>query len=363
MALQAHEQYIYMRASSIVFSILNPIVNVVVLFFGGKAVALSIVCLVLSLVSYLVHIIFAVKVIKFRMSFKGIQFSYFKEIFIFSGFLFINSITDQITSSTDGVIIGSICGTAAVSVYTIGAQFKNYFTSFSVAISGVFAPRVNDIVAKTDSNEELDELFIRIGRIQFYILSLMLIGYIAIGRDFIVLWAGSDYRESYMIGLILIMSTFVPLFQNVGLEIQKAKNKHKARSIVYFIIAATNLCLTIPFTKRWGGLGAAMATLICVFGGTVLFMNYYYAKGVGLNILKFWKSIFGIVPGFLPSIITGVVIFRCFVLDSYWKILAATGIIMVTYLLPVWFFSMNEYEKELFKSPVRRIIGRSAAKK
>lgn len=356
MTIQAHEQFVYARISNIVFSVLNPLVNVVVLLFGGRAVALSIVCLVLSLISYLVHIIFALKVINFRMSFKGIKFSYFREIFVFSGFLFINSITDQITSSTDGVILSAIWGTTAVSVYTVGAQFQRYFASFSVAISGVFSPRVNNIVATTDSHDELNELFLRIGRIQFYILSLMLIGYTAIGRDFIKLWAGPDYGDSYMVGLLLILSSFIPLFQNVGLEIQKAKNKHKTRSVVYLLIAITNLGLTIPFAKWWGGIGAALATLICSFAGTGLFMNFYYAKGIGLNIGKFWKSIFSIVPSFLPSIITGVIIFTCFSLDRVWKILAATVILMTTYLLPVWFFSMNQYEKGLFRSPVEKIF-------
>ena len=133
MTIQAHEQYIYMRVSGIVFSIINPIVNVIVLQFGGRAVALSTVTLVISLCSYLIHIIFALKVIKFRMTFKGIEFSYLKAIFVFSSFLFLNSITDQITRSTDGVIIGAILGTAAVSVYTVGAQFRTYFTNFSIS--------------------------------------------------------------------------------------------------------------------------------------------------------------------------------------------------------------------------------------
>lgn len=356
MTIQAHEQYIYMRVSSIVFSIINPVVNVAVLQFGGRAVALSTVALVLSLISYVIHIIFALKVIKFRMSFKGIEFSYFKEIFVFSSFLFLNSITEQITSSTDGVIIGAIWGTAAVSVYTVGAQFRTYFTNFSVAISSVFSPRINDIVARTDSNEALDELFIRIGRIQFFILALMLIGYTAIGRDFILLYAGQDYGDAYWVGLCLILSTFVPLFQNVGLEIQKAKNKHKVRSVVYLLITIVNVGLTIPFTKWWGGIGAALGTLLCMFVGAVLFMNCYYAKGIGLNILEFWKSIFSTVPGMLPSIITGVIIFTCFKLDEVWEVLVATGVMFVIYLIPVWFFSMNDYEKELFKSPLRKIL-------
>jgi hypothetical protein len=31
-------------------------------------------------------------------------------------------------------------------------------------------------------------------------------------------------------------------------------------------------------------------------------------------------------------------------------------VMIVIYLIPVWFFSMNDYEKELFKSPLRKIL-------
>lgn len=356
MTLQAHERFVYIRASQTVFSIINPIVNVFVLYYGGRSVAISVTCLVLTLISYIIHILYSIKVIDFRMSFKGIQLSYFKEILLFSGFLFLNSITEQITMSTDSIIIGSIWGTVAVSVYTVGAQFKHYFTSFSVAISSVFSPRINNIVASTNSNEELDELFIRVGRIQFYILAFMLIGYVSIGPDFIVLWAGENYADAYWIGLLLIVAIFIPLFQNVGLEIQKAKNKHKARSIVYFLIAVCNVGMTIPFTKWWGGIGAALATTVCMFLGAGLFMNFYYARGIGLNVGGLWKSIFSTLPGMLPAGVGGFVIYKYFTLDNYLKILVAGCVIFVLYLIPVWFFSMNGYEKDLFKTPVKRLM-------
>lgn len=43
-------------------------------------------------------------------------------------------------------------------------------------------------------------------------------------------------------------------------------------------------------------------------------------------------------------------------IDEVWEVLVATGVMIVIYLIPVWFFSMNDYEKELFKSPLRKIL-------
>lgn len=40
-------------------------------------------------------------------------------------------------------------------------------------------------------------------------------------------------------------------------------------------------------------------------------MNYYYAKKIGLNIWKFWKTFFSTVPSMLPAAIIGTIIYTC----------------------------------------------------
>lgn len=97
---------------------------------------------------------------------------------------------------------------------------------------------------------------------------------------------------TYWIGLLLMISVYVPCFQNIGLEIQKAKNMHKARSVVYFLIAIVNIIITIPLSLLYGGIGAAFATCLCMFIGTVIFMNIYNYKRSVLIFLLFGKVYF-----------------------------------------------------------------------
>ena len=360
MCLQAYERYFYIRVVHLIAGIATPIINVVALMLGGRAVALSVCSLVLSIFCEIAYIIYAVKVLGFKMSFKGIKFEYVKDIFIFSSFLFMDSITDQITHSTDNIVLAAFDGPTAVAIYTVGAHFRGYFLNFSTSISSVFAPQIHGIVAKTQGkdNRPLNEIFIRVGRIQFYVLSLVLIGFLSIGRDFIRIWAGPDYTSAYTIGWMLMVAIYVPLFQNVGLDIQKAKNMHKARSVVYLIIAIANVAATIPLTKMWGGVGAALATMICMLLGNTLFMNWYYATHIGLDILGFWKSIARILPGFVAPCALGFVFNRFWRLNSYLDILLAAGAITVVYCASIWLFSMNKYEKNLVSSPVKKLLRR-----
>ena len=64
--------------------------------------------------------------------------------------------------------------------------------------------------------------------------------------------AGIDYNNAYYVALLLIIPVTVPLIQNLGIEIQRAKNKHKFRSIVYFLIAIGNVLISIPLVKLYG---------------------------------------------------------------------------------------------------------------
>ena len=356
MALNAYEKFVFIRVCLLISSCVQPIVNIIALYFGGNAVTISIISLLTSFITYMGYFLFAKKTIGLKFSFDNFDKSLFKSIFVFSGFLFLNSLTDQITFSTDSIILGVISGPIAVAVYTVGANFKTYFISFSTAISSVFSPQINRIVANKEDNGKLNDIFIRVGRVQFYVVTLILTGYIFLGRQFITLWVGNEYSESYIIGLFLILAVTVPSFQNVGLEIQKAKNLHKARSIVYFIIALANVGLTIPFARMWQGKGAAFATLICMFIGTVVFMNIYNQRKVGIDIIGFWKNIIRILLGLIIPFGLGIIIKLFVPINSYGKLLLYVLLYSCTFLASVWFISMNKYEKNLLSSPIKKLL-------
>lgn len=359
MALIAYEKFIFIRCCLIFSGIITPVANLCALYFWqSTAFALAFTTVVISFLTYVCYFIYARKKIHIQFCFRNFDMKIVKGVFIFSSFLLLNSITDMITNSTDTVILGAVSGTVAAAVYTIGSTFKGYFLSFSTSVSNVFAPQVNQIVAEKRGDEPLNEIFIRVGRVQFLIVSLILMGYIFVGQQFINIWAGSDYSGSYIIGLMLLIAVFVPSFQNVGLEIQKAKNLHKARSIVYLAVAVFNVIITIPLSMLYGGAGAAFATMICMLSGNFVFMNIYYHKRIGLNMFRFWKSILSIVPSFIPMIIAGILLNCFYTIDSYGSLLLAVFILIVVYCASVWLFGMNAYEKNLILSPLKRIFGK-----
>lgn len=372
MAMQAYEKFVFLRVVLLLSNILQPILNVVVLHFYAKAISISICNLVVSIAAYLLFFAYSKKVLKMQYCFKNLDKSLIKGIFVFSSFLFLNTIADQITGSTDTLLLGSLAGTAAVAIYTVGTQFGNYFMSFSTAISGVFAPQVNQIVAKDKNDDKsLNDVFVRIGRVQFLVVSFILIGFIFFGHQFINLWAGENYGlTSYIIAVLLLLSLYVPLFQNIGIEIQKAKNMHKARSIVYLLIAIVNVVFTIVVIllckhyfpndlesfKKYASIGAVFVTFVCRLLGQGIFMNIYYHKKVGLNIINFWKNILKIIPSFILPTVIGFLLTKFFVINSFYSLVIEIIIFSLCYIVSVYLLGMNQYEKNLILQPIGKII-------
>jgi O-antigen/teichoic acid export membrane protein len=145
--------------------------------------------------------------------------------------------------------------------------------------------------------------------------------------------------------------------QNLGIEIQRAKNKHKARSVVYACLAIGNVGVSIGLVPYWGVVGAAAGTTISLILGNILFMNWYYHKKLGLDMITFWKDILALVPATLVVCLVGWV-YTYFVKVNSWMILAlSAGVFAVVYAAALWLLGLNRYEKQLVRKMLRKLPG------
>lgn len=356
--ITANEKYIFQKLLQIIKTLINPMIILPVLLMGYKSIGMVVVTTVLGIIVEISNVIFSFKKLKIKFIFNKFDFKLMKEMAIFSFYIFINMIIDQINWNLDKFIIGRFRGTVAVAVYGLASQLNTYYLSLSTTISNIFIPRVNRMIAANNDNKELTDLFTRIGRIQFILLSLICLGLIFFGRPFINMWAGKNYSDAYPIVLILTIPVTIPLIQNIGIEIQKAKNMHKFRSWVYFFMAIGNLFLSIPLTKLYGGIGAAIGTGISLLIGNGFVMNIYYHKRIGLDIKHFWSEIFKFVPALVIPITLGIIINLFVDLDQLVIFLVCGSTYLFVFLISIWLFGMNKYEKDLIVIPANKFIRR-----
>ena len=166
-------------------------------------------------------------------------------------------------------MIGAIpeLGTVGVAIYNVGGTFNNIVFSLTTGISSLLGPKTNKMVFSGASNEELTELAIKVGRLQGYVIALIVTGFIAFGRPFISLYAGNEYKDAYWVAILMMVPNMIPLVQSICLNVIVAQNKHKFRSLVYLGIAITNVIGTWFMMHIWGVIGAALMTGIAVVIG------------------------------------------------------------------------------------------------
>ena len=253
--ITAMERFFFQRIITMIRTVLNPIVMLPLLLMGYGSVSLVLVTLILSAFTDLCSFLYCRNKLRMRVIFGHFDFRLLREMGGFSFFIFLNMIIDQINWTVDTTILGIISGTTATAIYGVGSQIHRYYMALSTSISGVFTPQINRIVARGEGDGQLTRLFTRVGRIQFMLLMLVLTGFLFVGSPFVRAWGGEEYAGAYPIALMLLIPVTVPLIQNLGIEIQRAKNMHQFRSKVYFFMALGNVLVSIPLGMRYGGLG------------------------------------------------------------------------------------------------------------
>lgn len=351
-----YEKYIFRQILNIFSTALAPVANIIVLLLGFKSIGMVLVSTLMAIAMFATNVIYCSKVIKIKPEFHGMPFCELKSIFGFCAFTFLGSIVDMLFWTTDKAIIGATIGAAAVAVYNIGATFNSIVTSISTTISGVLTPKITTMIVKNASKQELTDLFIKVGRIQYIVVALVVSGFTVFGRQFINIWVGSSYDESYIIALLTLIPVTVPLIENTGLSIVMAQNKHKFRSIVYLIIAIANVLSTVIAVNYWGIVGAAVCSALSYIVGQGFIMNWYYWKKTGINIPLFWKNIINMSLAPAVMITVGIIICQYIVIDNWLSLFIGIAIYLICYIPIVWFTSMNEYEKNTVKMPVQNVI-------
>ncbi|WP_273832021.1 oligosaccharide flippase family protein [Guptibacillus sedimenti] len=354
----AHEKFIFQKALVIITSLLNPILVLPLLLLGYNTISMAVVTTSLSFFTIVINMYFSLKIIKVRFNFKKFDRTLFKEILTFSVYIFLNLIIDKIYWSTDQLILGVYSGTAAIAIYTIGTAFTGYFLGFSSAISNLFLTRVTTIVVNGKVGDELSNLFIKVGRIQYIIISFVLCGFIVLGEEFISLWVGEKYENSYLIALLILIPLVSSLIQGIGGTILQAKNMHKFKSMVFLSIAIMNVVLSLIFVQFWGAVGAALATGIAFTLGNTIVMNVYYWKKIKIDIPRFWKNILMMS---MPMIISVILINKLnsfYTVNSWGMLIVKILVFSMFYISLMWYVALNNEEKALVSKPVIKLISK-----
>lgn len=354
--ITAYENFVFQKIINIVRIVLNPVVMCIMLLMGYRAIGMVVITTLFNVLTLLINCWYCYHRLHIHVIIGRFNWTFLKEIMIYSFWIFLNAIMDRIYWSSGQFILGIYAGAKAVAIYAVAISLENIYMSFSTAISGVFLPKITSMITQKENEKSISDLFIRTGRIQYIIMSFILIGFILFGKQFIIIWAGSDYSEAYYITLLFFVPLTIPLIQNLGITILQARNQMKFRSVSYVIIAIMSLGLSIFLVRHYGGIGCALSTAFALCIGQILIMNIYYFKKVNIDIPAFWREIgkMSVVPILIG--IVGYALLSYFRIESILTLFLGIVLFSIVYLPAFWFLSMNGYERNLFLKPLRKVF-------
>ena len=354
----AHKDYLFANLSKvlrIIFQFIALMIIVPLPFWNGSTLSVGVVLISTSVLFLLLDMFYVFFKIRLKINFKIklIPKWIIKESLLFTILSFIQIILIQFEGNIDNILIGKFISSEAVATYSLAILFYSVFNQLSTAISNLLLPSVSQKIADGATNRDLERLTIKVGRIQFMILGGALFGFVACGRLFVSVWVGQEQMLVWILGIILMSATLLPLIENTALAIIRAKNKILFRTIAVFVGTIFNFSITliavslldVDFSIKL--ISACLGTAISLIGANVIAMNIYYKKILDFRPLYIFKSIFKrtilcLIP---PCIFTFML---TLFLDSSWiSFLCAFVLFVVIYSFCLYFYGMDEEEKNI----------------
>ena len=203
----------------------------------------------------------------------------------------------------------------------------------------------------------LSHLFLRVGKFQLILLVLVLCGFIACGDDFILLWVGEGFQESYIVGLLIMVPSLISLSQNIGISILWAMNRHKDRSYMQIVVAIFNFIISIPLSIKYGAIGAAAGTFIMTIMSQI-YMNWYYVRKIHLDISGYWINFIKILATAAPVLILLVFIKDITGITNWIEFVIYVMLYVIIYSLAMWLIYLDKDERKNIFAQVYKILKR-----
>lgn len=345
--ITVNQQFIFQQRRQLMQTFLVPLICVPLVLLGVGVLSIVITQFSVTLLFAVLNIHYCLTKLNMRFDFSNLPFELLKELGAFSFFIFLNQITDLVNNNVPNFILGMFRGARMVATFAIAIQIKNMFVMLSTSLSSIFVPLANELVSSHERKERLTELMVKIGRIQMSILFFILGGFVVVGKYFVNLWAGPQNSDAYSLVIVMVLPSIIPLAQNIGIEIQRAMNKHVFRSITYTIFAIINIVITIIGSIKLGLIGAVLGYVISILCANGLLMNWYYEKKMGLNMFCYWKGVLNTcVPFVVVTAFLGLVQIK-FPIVSLSEFIGFGSIYVILYMLIFWRWVANSYEKGL----------------
>lgn len=348
----AYEEFVFPKIVTIIKYILRSSTVFAVLSLGGKSISLVVIDTIFSLLIIIVTFLYCILKLNIKFSFKGSDKIMVKQIFSYSVWIFIMGIISSFQWNAGQVILGINTDTKLVAVFAVGLMLGGYFGAFSGVINTLLLPKAANMLASFNTSKLLTDTMIRVGRANMFISLLILSGFFVLGKEFIQLWVGKSYLESWNIAMIIMCVNITPLSQSFGISILEIKNKIKFRAIPMLINMIFAIALSYFMSREYGIYGIIAPIALVIFINTII-NNYLFVKFFEFHIGVFFKKTFLYQVVFtVVFVVLSLLIKNSFIVDSWFKLFIVGLIYSSLYVILYAFLLLTKEEKSFLLNKI-----------
>lgn len=354
--LMSHEKFVAMKTFDMLQKVGSISLLILALSLGKGLYALVLVNAFVNICMILLKFTYLKTRLHIKVNFRYRDKALLRQIFSFSVWMTVITIAQRLVINITPSLLGILSGTIQISIFTLATSLEGYTWTFANALNGLFLPKVTRLSVQSEDTGQISNLMIKVGRIQLIVTGIIFVGLITMGQEFIVLWMGENFANSYYVALCLILPGIVTLTQEIAYNYLVALNEIRYRAFDYIGTVACSLVLSAILTPKFGAVGAGAAAGIGIVIGHVIVMNVIYHRVFHLDIPRFFKECH--LKLALPMILTAAVavllqvLFPVHSLILFFVKAVAVGAV---YVLLMGLIGLNSFEKQLFLGPVMKI--------
>lgn len=348
--LISNEQFVALKTCTLVQKIASAILTIFALLAGMGVFALVTVNAIVNLSVIAFKAIYIQAKTKSRAIWSKPPKGTYRNFASCTGW---STVTQLWQSSTFGImpsILGIVSGSYAIATFGIAKQLEGYVSTISDSLGSLFMPTVARLLESEKPGEGLTRLMIKVGRIQVYIVGLVITGFVCFGRDFISVWMGEGFESVWMCAILIIAPSLLSVPQQVG-GTALAVSKHvKSRAKSEIVAACISIALGFLFGAHFGAIGGCIAiSSALIFNRVVL--NVLYRTRLEIQLRRFYHETY-VSWAFIviPLMLLGFIASAFLPLSGWPKLGFEVAVYTAIYCVACWKFTFNDYEKDLVKS-------------
>jgi O-antigen/teichoic acid export membrane protein len=321
---------------------------VVLLAAGYGLVTVGVVYGLCEVLIVSVYLVFSRKLLgSLSVSFRSFSMTLLRDMLAYGVNTFLYITAAIIVYKGSDIIIGVFLTTRDVTMFAIAVAPLFMVSQLLETSVAVLKPAVSDLDARNDQ-ERVREISFLSQKYSLLLLFPAISFLILMGREFLVLWVGSDFGELGLVLTVLAAGRFVMLAQYSNFLVLVGKGEHKVFGVMAVSMALTAMALGILFVGKLDmgimGMATACAIPMVVIYGAI--MPVYYNRRMDISTRECVRWVFR--PAIFGSTfaVALIAVWKFFAPPGSWLHLGAVIVsVVAVWSVSVWKLSLSPVEK------------------